>query len=59
MIDLDLSWNEMNSLSMLQVVEGLSKNRKLQHVNLSWNQLNKKAIEKFDRLNEDEEDMAF
>lgn len=57
-MDLDLSWNELGMMSMLKIAEALSHNRKLQHVNLSWNFLNRHAIEKFDRLDVDEEQQA-
>jgi len=37
LIDLDLSWNELSSQSMLKLAETLSTNRTLKHLNLSWN----------------------
>jgi Ran GTPase-activating protein (RanGAP) involved in mRNA processing and transport len=56
LIDLDLSWNELNDRSMVCITSELATNRKLQYVNLSWNFLNKHSYGPFDRLKEDESD---
>ena len=48
LIDLDISWNELPVWSMLKICETLSRNRQLQHLNLSWNYLTKRASGKFE-----------
>lgn len=42
LIDLDISWNELRPQNIKGIIEALSKNRTLQYVNLSWNNIQNK-----------------
>lgn len=39
LIELDISWNELTSISMQKIIKGLKNNKKLQILNLSWNEM--------------------
>lgn len=37
--ELDISWNDLRSFQYREFLQGLSKNRALKYLNLSWNNL--------------------
>ena len=39
LIELDISWNNLNSHAMEKIISGLQNNTKIQTLNLSWNEL--------------------
>lgn len=48
LIDLDVSFNELNGSSLQELSKALAKNRRLQHLNLSWNEVKNNVVSKFD-----------
>ena len=39
LVDIDISWNELSSHSMSKIIKSLEFNKRLQILNLSWNEI--------------------
>jgi Ran GTPase-activating protein (RanGAP) involved in mRNA processing and transport len=39
LIELDVSWNELNNYSMLKILKSLAINKRLSYLNLSYNEI--------------------